>query len=149
MRKNNALALLLSATMAATLAAPVAAQPLRAAPGGLSAAAVAPDEVQYRPRPRPGVRPVPPRRWVGPRPGYHPRWGRPYWRNGGWYYNNNGAWVGAAVAGLALGAAAAAAANSNNSGYGDPVAYCMSRFKSYNPRTGTYTGYDGRQHPCP
>ncbi|MFG1361276.1 BA14K family protein [Xanthobacter pseudotagetidis] len=85
---------------------------------------------------------------MGPRPGYHPRWGRPYWRNGGWYYNNNGAWVAAAAAGLALGAAAAAAANSN-SGYGDPVAYCMSRFKSYNPRTGTYTGYDGRQHPCP
>jgi hypothetical protein len=147
MWKNKALALGISAAMVAALAVPVSAQPLRAAPGGLSVAAVAPEAVQYRPRPR--VRAAAPRRWVGPRPGYHPRWGRPYWRNGGWYYNNNGAWVGAAVAGLALGAAAAAAANSNNSGYSDAVAYCMSRFKSYNPRTGTYTGYDGRKHACP
>lgn len=77
--------------------------------------------------------------WQGPRPGYHARWGRPYWRNGGWYYrNNNGAWVAAGIAGLALGAAAgAAAANANR---GDAVAYCSQRFRSYNPRTGTYTG---------
>jgi hypothetical protein len=32
---------------------------------------------------------------------------------------------------------------------GDPVAYCMQRFRSYNPATGTYMGYDGRPHPCP
>jgi hypothetical protein len=32
---------------------------------------------------------------------------------------------------------------------GDPVAYCMSRFKSYDPRSGTYLGYDGLRHPCP
>nr|WP_272904170.1 BA14K family protein [Xanthobacter agilis] len=25
----------------------------------------------------------------------------------------------------------------------------MQRYRSYNPRTGTYTGYDGLQHPCP
>jgi hypothetical protein len=31
----------------------------------------------------------------------------------------------------------------------DAVAYCMSRFRSYNPATGTYTGFDGLQHPCP
>ena len=29
------------------------------------------------------------------------------------------------------------------------VAYCMSRFRTYNPNTGTYTGNDGLQHPCP
>ncbi len=32
---------------------------------------------------------------------------------------------------------------------GDPVTYCMQRFRSYNPATGTYMGYDGRPHPCP
>src|SRR5262245_3724395 len=35
-------------------------------------------------------------------------------------------------------------------GYGgDPVAYCMSRFRSYDPRSGTYVGLDGRRRPCP
>jgi len=32
---------------------------------------------------------------------------------------------------------------------GDAVGYCMQRFRSYNPATGTYMGYDGRPHPCP
>lgn len=89
---------------------------------------------------RPGVRPPP--------PGWHARWGQPYWRNGGWYYrNNSGAWVAAGIAGLAIGAAAGAAAA--NSAGNDGVAYCAQRYQSYNPRTGTYTGYDGLQYPCP
>ncbi|MGZ3311613.1 MAG: BA14K family protein [Xanthobacteraceae bacterium] len=25
----------------------------------------------------------------------------------------------------------------------------MQRFKSYDPRSGTYLGYDGARHPCP
>ncbi|MGB8607518.1 MAG: BA14K family protein [Bradyrhizobium sp.] len=32
---------------------------------------------------------------------------------------------------------------------GDGVAYCMQRFKSYDPNSGTYLGYDGNRHPCP
>ena len=32
---------------------------------------------------------------------------------------------------------------------GDAVAYCMQRFKSYDPGSGTYLGYDGLRHPCP
>jgi BA14K-like protein len=32
---------------------------------------------------------------------------------------------------------------------GDPVAYCMARFRSYDPASGTYLGYDGYRHPCP
>jgi hypothetical protein len=28
------------------------------------------------------------------------------------------------------------------------VASCEARFRSYNPSTGMYTGYDGQQHPC-
>jgi BA14K-like protein len=31
----------------------------------------------------------------------------------------------------------------------DPVAYCSARFRSYDPRSGTYLGYDGLRHPCP
>jgi hypothetical protein len=32
---------------------------------------------------------------------------------------------------------------------GDAVAYCSQRFRSYDPRSGTYLGYDGQRHPCP
>ncbi len=29
------------------------------------------------------------------------------------------------------------------------VAYCMQTYKSYDPQSGTYLGYDGQRHPCP
>jgi hypothetical protein len=32
---------------------------------------------------------------------------------------------------------------------GDGASYCAQRYRSYNPRTGTYLGFDGMQHPCP
>jgi hypothetical protein len=32
---------------------------------------------------------------------------------------------------------------------GNEVAYCRSRFKSYDAASGTYLGYDGERHPCP
>jgi hypothetical protein len=32
---------------------------------------------------------------------------------------------------------------------GDPVAYCMQRFRSYDRKTGTYLGNDGQRHSCP
>lgn len=94
------------------------------------------------------------------RPGWGPGWGwnRPAWGwgpgwNTGWgpgwgYYDNTGAWIaGAAATGLAVGAIAAA--NSEPVYGSDAVAYCMQRFRSYDPRTGTYLGYDGLRHPCP
>ena len=31
----------------------------------------------------------------------------------------------------------------------DMVAYCARRFKSYDPESGTYLGYDGLRHRCP
>ena len=35
-------------------------------------------------------------------------------------------------------------------GYGgNAVAYCMQRFRSYDPGSGTYLGFDGFRHPCP
>jgi hypothetical protein len=83
--------------------------------------------------------------------------------------NNTGAIIGGIAAGAIIGGAIA---NSNRGYYapgyapapgyyappppayyapppGDPVAYCMSRFRSYNPNTGTYVGYDGMERPCP
>ncbi|QOZ53496.1 BA14K family protein [Bradyrhizobium sp. CCBAU 53338] len=32
---------------------------------------------------------------------------------------------------------------------GDSVAYCAQRYRSYDPASGTYLGYDGLRHPCP
>jgi len=32
---------------------------------------------------------------------------------------------------------------------GDPVAYCSQRYRSYDPASGTYLGFDGQRHPCP
>jgi hypothetical protein len=34
--------------------------------------------------------------------------------------------------------------------YGPPdwIAYCFSRYRSFDPATGTYMGYDGRRHLC-
>jgi hypothetical protein len=36
-------------------------------------------------------------------------------------------------------------------GYGAPdgTALCQQRYRSFDPATGTYLGYDGVQHPCP
>ena len=28
------------------------------------------------------------------------------------------------------------------------IEWCLSRYRSYNPATNTYTGYDGYQHEC-
>jgi hypothetical protein len=32
---------------------------------------------------------------------------------------------------------------------GDDVGYCSQRYRSYDPRSGTYLGNDGLRHPCP
>jgi hypothetical protein len=32
---------------------------------------------------------------------------------------------------------------------GDAVAYCARRYRSYDPRSGTFLGNDGYRHPCP
>ena len=31
----------------------------------------------------------------------------------------------------------------------EATAYCADRFRSYDPTTGTYLGYDGAEHACP
>ena len=153
MSANKKLALALSASLTAATVLPImpaAAQPLRLAPTVQAQSQVDVLPVQYRRPPpgwgRPGWRP-PPRAWGPGR--YRPGWG--WYRPGaGWgYYDNSGAWIAAGVAGLALGAAAAAAASNNAAVDRDAIAYCSRRFKSYDPNTGTYLGYDGFRHPCP
>jgi len=32
---------------------------------------------------------------------------------------------------------------------GRDVGYCMQRYRSYDPASGTFLGYDGLRHPCP
>jgi hypothetical protein len=34
-------------------------------------------------------------------------------------------------------------------GGGDSSAYCGNTYRSYDPASGTYLGYDGMRHPCP
>jgi hypothetical protein len=70
--------------------------------------------------------------------------------------------VGGLIAGAIVGGAiAAGAAPYYGPGYygpppvaygpppGDAIGYCMQQYRSYDPRSGTYLGYDGFRHPCP
>ncbi len=38
--------------------------------------------------------------------------------------------------------------NGGDNGGNAHVEWCLNRYRSYNPRTDTFTGYDGRQHYC-
>jgi hypothetical protein len=95
---------------------------------------------------------------------WHRGWG------GGWH---GGGWGGAVAAGVIGGALAAATSPLWAPGYydyypgytygpayavppavvapgsGGSVAWCEAHYRSYNPATGTFLGYDGMQHPCP
>ena len=51
--------------------------------------------------------------------------------------------------GLATGAIIGGALAAQSRTYDRSVEYCMQRFKSYDPGSGTYLGYDGYRHPCP
>lgn len=33
-------------------------------------------------------------------------------------------------------------------GYYDWIAFCSAKYRSFNPATGLFVGYDGRYHPC-
>ena len=103
------------------------------------------------------------------------RWYGGGWRGGGW---RGGGWGrgwgwgvgGGLAAGAIIGGALAAPyyygggpyyanpyyAQGPGPGYyddegggGDAVAYCMQRYRSYDPRSGTFMGNDGYRHPCP
>jgi len=108
--------------------------------------------------------------WHGGGGGWHGGGGG--WRGGGW---RRGAGWGGAAAGFAAGAligSAAAAPYGYGYGYGpyaydngyygddayaaEPATtddggdqYCAQRYRSYDPSSGTFLGYDGMRHPCP
>ena len=82
------------------------------------------------------------------------------WRGGGGW--GPGAFVGGLAAGALIGGALAAPYGYYGPPpvyYGPPpaayapppdaVAYCMQRYRSYDPNSGTFLGYDGLRHPCP
>lgn len=71
------------------------------------------------------------------------------YRGGGYYRGrNDGDWVGGAAAGAALGLFLGAAI-ANQAQSQDAIGYCMRRYRSYDPQSMTYLGYDGLRHPCP
>ncbi len=86
--------------------------------------------------------------------------GRHYRRHHGRYYrdHNNGNAAAALGLGLALGAVAGGVIASNRApaysgGSVEPwtrdwYRYCDNKYRSFNPDTGYYRGYDGRDHFC-
>jgi len=91
---------------------------------------------------------------------------------GGYGNRGGGGFFPGAVAGAVIGGALASSAYYGGPGYYAPgyyddqydngpvavvqgpggdatVAYCMQTYRSYDPRSGTYVGYDGLRHPCP
>jgi hypothetical protein len=93
-----------------------------------------------------------PRYGYGPGYGYGPRYGGYYGRP--YYRRDYGGAAAAGVLGLATGAIIGGAIASQQAApvYAAPsgnAAYCAQRYRSYNPATGTYRGYDGYDHPCP
>jgi BA14K-like protein len=138
-RSTGIVAAALMAAAASWLVAPAAAGPMPSSLGLHNAAPSSIEAVQYR------------RGWRG---GY---------RGGGFVGAGVGLGLGIA-AGVVGGAIAAtqpygyygydpgyAYGPGDDQGYtgGDAVGYCMQRFRSYDPSSGTYLGFDGFRHPCP
>jgi hypothetical protein len=78
------------------------------------------------------------------------RWHDGRYRHHGWRhgYPHRYGW-GPAIGGLAAGAVIGGAIANSRAQAAENDAYCSQRFKSYDPRSGTYLGYDGQRHPCP
>lgn len=134
-------ALTLGALTMSALLMPTAAA---AAPAGTGLSSVTVPDMQQ-------VQQVRWRRYGG---GYYPR----YYGYRGYGYGGRDAAVAAGViGGLAVGAAIAGAAAAPPPppayapAYGPPgdwLAYCASKYRSFDPASGTYLGYDGLRHPC-
>ncbi|WP_445502620.1 BA14K family protein [Microvirga sp. G4-2] len=87
----------------------------------------------------------------GPRYVERRYYGRPYYgRRYGYYRRDRGNALAAGALGLATGAIIGGAIAQSQAA---PVyrgnAYCAQRYRSYDPASGTYLGYDGLRHPCP
>ena len=135
------------------LAAPATAQtataPVNELVSALQKGELNTDYVQYRRGYGYGYRGGPryvERRYYAPRRyGYEPR---------GYYRRDRGNALAAGALGLATGAFIGGAIAQSQAQaapvYGDNTAsYCAQRYRSYDPASGTYLGYDGLRHPCP
>jgi len=78
---------------------------------------------------------------------------RRYYDDRRYYRRDRGNAAAAGAIGLATGAIIGGAIAQSQAQaapvYGGNHAYCSQRFKSYDPRSSTYLGYDGLRHPCP
>lgn len=81
--------------------------------------------------------------------GHGPRHGYRY--GGGHRYHRGGGGAGALIGGLAAGAiiGGAIAAGQANAAAQQNANYCAQRYRSYDPRSGTYLNNDGNRYPCP
>ena len=70
-------------------------------------------------------------------------------RHHGWHHRRHYGPGAAALGGLAAGAIIGGAIANSQARANDAVAYCAQRYRSYDPASGTYLGYDGNRHPCP
>lgn len=79
--------------------------------------------------------------------GHHNHWhGYPYY-NYGWYGGAPWWYYGALVAPYVYGAYSSGYYDNQN--YGNAhVQWCLNRYRSYNPATDTFVGYDGYRHRC-
>jgi hypothetical protein len=78
------------------------------------------------------------------------------WRGGGWGYYGGGFAAGAILGGMLAAPYYypqpyyyPAPGYYEDAAPDGAVDYCMRRFRSYDPGSGTYLGNDGRRHPCP
>ena len=73
------------------------------------------------------------------------------WHHGhrGWHHRRHYGSGAAVLGGLAAGAVIGGAIANSQARANDTMAYCAQRYRSYDPASGTYLGYDGNRHPCP
>ena len=79
--------------------------------------------------------------------GYNRGYGGGY--GGGYYGDGYGAGVAALAAGALIGGVVANQSYYASGADGGGDAYCVRTYRSYDPASGTYLGYDGLRHPCP
>ncbi len=75
--------------------------------------------------------------------------GRYHGRGGGRYHGRGGGGNGGAVAAGVSAVCCSAPSSPTKRSAGSSVDYCAQRFRSYDPNSQTYLGYDGVRHSCP
>ena len=70
-------------------------------------------------------------------------------RGRGWGGSGAGAAIGLGIGAAIIGGAIAAQEAERSAAAQNAVDYCMRRFRSYDPESGTYVGRDGLRRPCP